>query len=205
MNEFSISLRSGFWINKLMEQKQVQIFALLTVYLFSMLHSSLLSSFQMPLRFEFPSSDDGHVFCYEGVSPMSVEGLMKLWIDVWITVDSTPKDGLLITMGNSPMSALSAGKNVKSQLWKVLQWKGSHIFHFSSYGVNCIALTSSHMLKFKGQTITYTFSAVMAPMYFHILLFLAGVVLLMRAPQLSRLSNSLTITTSSHYATSCKS
>ena len=118
------------------------------------------------------------MFCYEGVSPTSLEGLTKLWTDVRITVDITPENGLIITRGNSSKSALLADE-AKSRLWN-----GSRIVHLSPYGASCLALVPSGLSE--GETITYKFNARVAPMYRHLVLFVAGLVLLMAAPQLSR-------------------
>lgn len=103
---------------------------------------------------------------------------MKLWTDVHITVDITPEQGLKISMGKSSKSALSAEETI-GQLWK-----GSEILHLSPYGLNCIALVPSGLSK--EQTVTYKFNAMLVPKYRHILLFVAGLVLLIGAPQLSR-------------------
>ena len=126
------------------------------------------------------------MFCYEGVSPTSLEGLTKLWTDVRITVDITPENGLIITRGNSSKSALLADE-AKSRLWN-----GSRIVHLSPYGASCLALVPSGLSLVpsglsEGETIiTYKFNARVAPMYRHLVLFVAGLVLLMAAPQLSR-------------------
>lgn len=133
---------------------------------------------QLPLQGHISSFHSGHAFCYAGVLPISLEGLTKLWTDVRITVDITPDNGLIITRGNSSKSALAA-EETKSHLWN-----GSRIVRLSPYGVSCIALVPSGLPE--EETITYKFNARVAPMYRHLLLFVAGLVLLMAAPQLSR-------------------
>ena len=122
--------------------------------------------------------DDGKVFCNRGVQPLSLEAVTKLWTDIRVAVIITPKDGLIITRGNSSESALS-GDDAKTT-----DWNGTHYLRLSPFGVDCVGLVA---VPVEGQgRVEYELSVRVGPAYRGLVLLAVGVGLLVAAPHLSR-------------------
>ena len=143
-----------------------------------LLQCGLVSHPQLRVTGALSGLDDGKVFCNRGVQPLSLEAVTKLWTDIRVAVIITPKDGLIITRGNSSESALS-GDDAKTT-----DWNGTHYLRLSPFGVDCVGLVA---VPVEGQgRVEYELSVRVGPAYRGLVLLAVGVGLLVAAPHLSR-------------------